>query len=66
MKVSYIIVWANTNSLVKMNPTDYPNKNIDVDNALLKHTLFLIDQLLQLQPHEILVMDNEGSFHHLC
>ena len=62
MKVSYIIVWANTNSLVKMNPTDYPNKNIDVDNALLKHTLFLIDQLLQLQPHEILVMDNEGNF----
>ena len=45
-----------------MNPTDYPNKNIDVDNALLKHTLFLIDQLLQLQPHEILVMDNEGNF----
>ena len=33
VKVSYIIVWANTNSLVKMNPTDYPNKNIDVDKV---------------------------------
>jgi len=61
-KVSYITVWADTNTANKMNPTDYPNKNIDVDNALLKHTLFLIDQILQLNPHEILIMDNEGNF----
>ena len=29
---------------------------------LLRHTLDLIDQILELNPHEILIMDNEGDF----
>ena len=36
--------------------------NEKVNKALLKHTLDLIDQILELNPHEILIMDNEGDF----
>ena len=62
MKVSYIIVWADTNTANKMDPKSHPKVNEEVNQALLKMTLFLIDQILQLNPHEILIMDNEGNF----
>tara|TARA_A100001515_G_scaffold144177_1_gene147454 strand:- start:879 stop:1676 length:798 start_codon:yes stop_codon:yes gene_type:complete len=34
----------------------------EVNQKLLRHTLDLIDQILEMNPHEILVMDNEGNF----
>tara|TARA_R110001583_G_scaffold187272_1_gene348418 strand:- start:202 stop:1011 length:810 start_codon:yes stop_codon:yes gene_type:complete len=61
MKVSYILVWADTNSLNRIDPTNYET-NTKVDNVLLRHTLELIEQILEMNPHEILIMDNEGNF----
>ena len=61
MKVSYILVWADTNSLNRIDPTNYET-NTKVDNVLLTHTLELIEQILEMNPHEILIMDNEGNF----
>ena len=60
-KVSYILVWSDTNT---MNRNDSKNYNVDekVNQELLRHTLHLIDQILEMNPHEILVMDNEGNF----
>ena len=60
-KVSYILVWADTNSLNRIDP-NYYEKNKRVDDELLKHTLELIQQILEMNPLEILVMDNEGNF----
>ena len=60
-KVSYILVWADTNSLNRIDPNHY-EKNKKVDDELLKHTLELIQQILEMNPLEILVMDNEGNF----
>ena len=37
-KVSYILVWADTNSLNRIDPNHY-EKNKKVDDELLKHTL---------------------------
>ena len=47
-----------------MNRNDSKNYNVDekVNQELLRHTLDLIDQILEMNPHEILVMDNEGNF----
>ena len=61
-KVSYILVWSDTNT---MNRNDSKSYNVDerVNKELLKHTLNLIDQILEMNPHEILIMDNEGNFH---
>jgi hypothetical protein len=60
-KVSYILVWSDTNT---MNRNDSKSYNVDerVNKELLKHTLNLIDQILEMNPHEILIMDNEGNF----
>ena len=60
-KISYILVWSDTNT---MNRNDSKSYNVDerVNKELLKHTLNLIDQILEMNPHEILVMDNEGNF----
>jgi hypothetical protein len=65
MKVSYILVWSDTNTMNR-NDSKYYSVNERDNKALLKHTLDLIDQILELNPHEILVMDNEGNFpkHH--
>ena len=60
-KISYILVWADTNSLNRIDPNHY-EKNKKVDDELLKHTLELIQQILEMNPHEILIMDNEGNF----
>ena len=60
-RVSYILVWADTNSLNRIDP-NYYEKNKKVDDELLKHTLELIQQILEMNPLEILVMDNEGNF----
>ena len=60
-KISYILVWADTNSLNRIDP-NYYEKNKKVDDELLKHTLELIQQILEMNPHEILIMDNEGNF----
>ena len=61
MNVSYILVWSDTNT---MNRNDSKSYNVDerINKELLKHTLNLIDQILEMNPHEILVMDNEGNF----
>ncbi len=60
-KVSYILVWADTNT---MNRNDSKNYNVDekINIALLQHTHILINQILKQNPHEILIMDNEGNF----
>tara|TARA_B100000029_G_scaffold497421_1_gene565001 strand:- start:1614 stop:2468 length:855 start_codon:yes stop_codon:yes gene_type:complete len=60
-KVSYILVWSDTNTMNRNDSKDY---NIDekVNQELLRHTLHLIDQILEINPHEILIMDNEGNF----
>ncbi len=60
-KVSYILVWSDTNT---MNRNDSKSYNVDekVNQALLTHTLHLIDQILEMNPYEILIMDNEGNF----
>ena len=60
-KISYILVWADTSSLNRIDPNHY-EKNKKVDDELLKHTLELIQQILEMNPHEILIMDNEGNF----
>lgn len=64
-KVSYILVWGDTNSLHRIDPKSYQVKD-DVNLALLQHTHILINQILNQDPHEILIMDNEGNFpkHH--
>ena len=36
MKVSYIIVWADTNTANKMDPKSHPKVNEEVNQALLK------------------------------
>ena len=60
-KVSYILVWGDTNSLHRIDPKSYQVKD-DVNLALLQHTHILINQILNQDPHEILIMDNEGNF----
>lgn len=60
-KVSYILVWGDTNSLHRIDPKHYQVKD-DVNLALLQHTHILINQILKQDPHEILIMDNEGNF----
>ena len=60
-RVSYILVWADTNSLNRIDSNHY-QKNKKVDDELLKNTLKLIQQILEMNPLEILVMDNEGNF----
>ena len=60
-KVSYILVWSDTNTMNRTDSESY-EVNEKVNTALLKHTLSLIDQILKLNPHEILIMDNEGNF----
>ena len=64
-KVSYILVWGDTNSLHRIDPKIYQVRD-DVNLALLQHTHILINQILNQDPHEILIMDNEGNFpkHH--
>ena len=64
-KVSYILVWSDTNTMNRNNSENY-NVNVKVNIALLQHTHILINQILKQNPHEILVMDNEGNFpkHH--
>ncbi len=59
--VSYILVWADTNTMYRNDSLNY-TINKEVDKALLDQTMYLIDQILQLNPHEILIMDNEGNF----
>jgi len=65
MKVSYILVWSDTNTMSR-NDSNHYSVNEQDNKVLLKHTLFLIEQILELNPHEILIMDNEGNFpkHH--
>ena len=60
-KVSYILVWSNTKTMHRNDPSCY-DVNEKVNKALLKQTLNLIEQILELNPHEILIMDNEGDF----
>ena len=60
-KVSYIIPWGDTNTLSRTDPKHY-NVNERDNKALLKHTSVLLNQILELNPHEILIMDNEGNF----
>ena len=60
-KVSYILVWSDTNTMNRNDPECY-NVEEGVNKELLKHTLYLIDQILELNPFEILIMDNEGNF----
>jgi len=61
MKVSYIVPWGDTNTLSRNDPKYYSVNERD-NKALLKHTLYLIEQILELNPYEILIMDNEGNF----
>ncbi len=60
-KVSYILVWSDTNT---MHRNDSKSYDVDekINELLLQHTLFLIDQILELNPLEILIMANEGNF----
>jgi len=60
-KVSYILVWSDTNT---MNRNDSENYKVDesINKKLLYQTMYLIDQILELNPFEILIMDNEGNF----
>ena len=61
MNVSYILVWSDTNTMNRNDSKSY-SVNEEVNQELLRHTLSLIDQILKTNPHEILIMDNEGNF----
>lgn len=61
-KVSYIIVWSDTNTLNRTDPKCHSVITELINKKLMSHTLSLVDQILALNPHEILIMDNEGNF----
>ena len=60
-KLSFILVWSDTNTMNR-NDGEIYQVNDKVNSALLQHTHLLISQILKMNPHEILIMDNEGNF----
>ena len=60
LKVSYILVWADTNSLNRIDPNHY-EKNKKVDDELLKHTLELIQQILEMNPASYIINTSRGQ-----